>query len=66
MVFFEIYGGDLWKGLLGKVLDKHGNAQSQIFHGASTGARDYLTFVNSIYPGDYGPMGLGTHERASS
>ena len=66
MVFFEIYGSDYWKCLLGKVLDEHENVQSQIFHGASTGARDYLTFVNSIYPGDYGPMGWVTHERASS
>ena len=66
MVFFEIYGSDFWKILLGQVLDEQGNTQSQVFHGASTGARDYLTFVNSMYPGDYGPMGWVTHERAST
>ncbi len=65
MVFFEVYGSELWKNLLGKVLDEHWDKSSQIFHGASIGARDYLTFVNSEHPGDYGPMGWVTHEKAS-
>ncbi|MBM08504.1 MAG: hypothetical protein CMF69_02855 [Magnetovibrio sp.] len=65
LVFFDIYGGELWKSLLGKVLDKYEDRFSQIFNGASTGARDYLTSINSTSPGDYGPMGWATHEKAS-